>query len=289
MSSWAAGLLGLVAQKSRAATLCGYLWKMKRAPKMALLSPQWTRRFFSIEGRRLKWYDSESSTAEKGSVDLRTITGVSRFEPGNKGVSSFIVCCPERNLLLRASSAAEMEKWIRAIQTQADRARGGSGMGVITGLFPSMGQRRRGQHKPLSTLEKELDRIVQRLNFLENEIILNAEDVLVVEDARIPPRCSDSDEVEDEIAVVPPSKILQSPVRGFVPKRLAAPQPQAPRNALAELVDVDDGDYYRAYDCSDSEVSSPEASPAFVRQIPSRDAAVCPPPAVMSNAWTHEG
>jgi hypothetical protein len=56
-------------------------------------------------------------------------------------------------------------------------------MGVITGLFPSMGSRR-GKQKPLPTLEKELDRIVQRLNFLENEIVLNADDIDVNEKDR---------------------------------------------------------------------------------------------------------
>ena len=66
MSGWG-GVLGLGSTKkprSTAPAVSGYLWKMKRTPRV--LTPQWTRRFFVLEGRRLRWFENEA--AEVGGV-----------------------------------------------------------------------------------------------------------------------------------------------------------------------------------------------------------------------------
>ena len=91
MSGWGALGLGGDRKPRRTASVSGFLWKMKRTPRV--LTPQWTRRFFALEGRRLRWFESEAAQvrqstvlevrcltgqAERGSVDLRTLTGVSR-------------------------------------------------------------------------------------------------------------------------------------------------------------------------------------------------------------------
>ena len=78
MSGWS-GVLGLGGGRRPrpTAAVSGYLWKMKRTPRV--LTPQWTRRFFVLEGRRLRWFESEAAEEERGSVDLRTLTGVSRY------------------------------------------------------------------------------------------------------------------------------------------------------------------------------------------------------------------
>jgi len=70
--------------QTRGSSLSGFLWKMKREKKTVV--PQWTKRWFSIEGRYLRWYHSSNSESASGSLELKVITGVSRFEAGDKGV-----------------------------------------------------------------------------------------------------------------------------------------------------------------------------------------------------------
>jgi hypothetical protein len=65
----------------------------------------------------LKWYATASSEKPSGMVDLRFITSVASFE--TQGVFSFVLSYPDRNLLLRATTLPEMNKWIRALQFQA--------------------------------------------------------------------------------------------------------------------------------------------------------------------------
>ena len=139
-----------------------------------ILVPQWNKRWFSIEGRVLKWYASASSEQSSGLVDLRFITNVSAFEA--RGVFSFILTCPDRNILLRASNAADMSKWIRALQFQADVARGGGGMTIVTannacGTNPQ-GKGRASKAKCRSTsLEANLGATMLRLQNLETSVM----------------------------------------------------------------------------------------------------------------------
>lgn len=53
---------------TRPCSLGGYLWKMKRKYKVHL--PQWNKRWFSIEGKFLKWYAKESSAQSSGHILL---------------------------------------------------------------------------------------------------------------------------------------------------------------------------------------------------------------------------
>ena len=71
-------------EQLRGSSLSGYLWKMKREKKS--VAPQWTKRWYSIEGRYLRWYRAPNSESESGSLELKNVTGVSRFEAGGKGV-----------------------------------------------------------------------------------------------------------------------------------------------------------------------------------------------------------
>jgi hypothetical protein len=52
----------------RSSSLAGYLWKMKRKHQLHL--PQWDKRWFSIEGKSLKWYAKEDSTEASGQISL---------------------------------------------------------------------------------------------------------------------------------------------------------------------------------------------------------------------------
>jgi hypothetical protein len=62
----------------RTASLAGYLWKMKRKHKFHL--PQWNKRWFSIEGKFLKWYQKEDTKVASGEISLLDITSMNRFE-----------------------------------------------------------------------------------------------------------------------------------------------------------------------------------------------------------------
>lgn len=66
---------------NRVSSLSGYLWKMKRERKM--LVSQWDKRYFCIEGTRLKWYLNKDADEPHGILDLQRITGACPFEGGN--------------------------------------------------------------------------------------------------------------------------------------------------------------------------------------------------------------
>ena len=139
-----------------------------------MLVPQWNKRWFSIERHLLKWYASPQADKASGVVDLRFVTDIAAFE-AQSGAHSFVLAGPDRNLLLRATSSAEMEKWMRALQYQADIVRGGDGTGVVTDstsfcLSPQgKGRAIKDKYKP-STLEATLEAAMARLQVLESEV-----------------------------------------------------------------------------------------------------------------------
>ena len=158
---------------NRTSSLCGYLWKMKRSHQKKMLVTQWNKRWFSIEGRLLKWYALATSEKSSGMLDLRFITNVSEFE--SQGVYSFILSYPDRVLLLRASTLSDMSKWIRALQFQADIVRGGCGMTIVThcnaaGSSPQgKGRAIKEKYRP-PTLEANLEAAMVRLEILEDSV-----------------------------------------------------------------------------------------------------------------------
>lgn len=96
----------------------GWLYKLKRNHASSIL-PQWNKRYFTIEGMYLKWYKSSTSSLASNFINILEIEKVSNFEHVN-GIYSFIIVHPTRNLMLRASSAGELNKWIQSIQSQID-------------------------------------------------------------------------------------------------------------------------------------------------------------------------
>lgn len=148
----------------RSASLSGYLWKMKREKKLVV--PQWSKRWFSIEGRVLRWYNAANSENCSGEIELKDITRVSPFEAGGKGVFSFTVYYPDRNLLLRASSVSEMKMWVRAIELQADLARGGNGMMMLRKTSSIENKKKLKSH----SLENELNRQMEELNKIQSDL-----------------------------------------------------------------------------------------------------------------------
>lgn len=64
--------------------LSGYLFKMKASERV--LTPQWTKRFFALEGSDLKYYHHESDSTPAKVLPLLDIESVRRFENGDHGV-----------------------------------------------------------------------------------------------------------------------------------------------------------------------------------------------------------
>ncbi len=97
------------ASPARHASLKGFLYKYKREPK--LLTGQWVRRYFAVEGQFLRYYRSESAIDEpwRGSIDLTTVKNIEKY--GHKGTLAMVISLPERNLMLRAEDALQLDKW----------------------------------------------------------------------------------------------------------------------------------------------------------------------------------
>ncbi|KAL3672821.1 hypothetical protein V7S43_002109 [Phytophthora oleae] len=98
--------------------ISGYLHKMKA--KERVLTPQWNKRFFALEGMKLKYYQHESSQEASKVINLLSIESIRRFENGDHGVFSFVVKTPERSYFLRAESKGDMKRWVRGLKDQQD-------------------------------------------------------------------------------------------------------------------------------------------------------------------------
>ena len=136
----------------------GWLYKLKRNNVSSIL-PQWNKRYFTIEGMYLKWYKSSTSNEASSSINILEIEKVSNFEHVN-GIYSFIIIHPTRNLMLRASSASELNKWIQSIQSQID---------IYT--------KKDNKSNVSSSLEAQLDVIFTSLDKLQQSVSDNHNDI----------------------------------------------------------------------------------------------------------------
>jgi hypothetical protein len=147
----------------------GWLMKLKRG-KGGVIIPSWNRRWFSLEGRYLKWYKSVADTIPRSFVDLQLVTRVTPFETEG-GTYSFIISHPDRNLMLRADNMDEMNQWLRAIRVQVDLLRGGNGTSSMNVVM----EKRDSNDSPQSknnrkrSIEVELDKALSALTNLEVE------------------------------------------------------------------------------------------------------------------------
>ena len=114
-------------ETNRVSSYRGSLLKMKRSQN--LLAPTWGKRWFSIEGRYLRWYRAESDVSFSGMIDLKHVRNISVCAEG--GNTTFVVSCDERNLILRTSTYNEMKNWLRALHFYSDIARGGDGLSIV--------------------------------------------------------------------------------------------------------------------------------------------------------------
>lgn len=148
----------------------GWLMKLKRG-KGGVIIPSWNRRWFSLEGRYLKWYKSVNDTIPRSFVDLQLVTRVTPFETEG-GTYSFIISHPDRNLMLRADTMDEMNLWLRAIRIQVDLIRGGNGTSSMSGAMEkrdSTDSNSNNKNRRRS-IEVELDKALTALSNLEVEV-----------------------------------------------------------------------------------------------------------------------
>lgn len=140
-----------------------------------MLAPQWGKRWFSIEGKFLRWYRQEADMNPSGTINLKHVRSIAKVEIS--GCFTFCVTSEDRNLIMRAMSIMEMNNWIKSLHIHADIARGGSGMNVVsdfnevplraTGLLQS---KRGTKLRSSLSLQQEIDLNLKKLTEMENEL-----------------------------------------------------------------------------------------------------------------------
>lgn len=163
-----------IEERNRVSSYRGYLFKLRRSKN--LLAPQWGKRWITIEGHFLKWYRQETDLSPSGMIDLKYIRSIHKLDSGPAW--TFVITCEERTLVLRCSSKNEMNSWIRALHIQADIARGGTGMMVVSdfnqipldfSVVKYGGPKSNKKSSPKLTLEQELDLTLKKLQELEQK------------------------------------------------------------------------------------------------------------------------
>ena len=159
-------------------SLHGTLYKMKRNSKV--LVAQWNKRYCTIEGTYFRWYNSQESEICSGSIDLKAITAVRTYNTQISGSYCFTIMCPTRQMILRATSNTECEKWIRALLFQADLARGGDGTNIINrNNTGNMKSKIKGKSKSKAiSLEEELINTMKELDKLEEDVRIAPDDIM---------------------------------------------------------------------------------------------------------------
>ena len=83
---------------------------------------QLDRRWYSIEGRYIKWYDQPNSAKLSGLLDLASAEEIKAIDSGT-GAFKFVIIFQDRKLVLGATDDDDRNKWISALQYQADLAK----------------------------------------------------------------------------------------------------------------------------------------------------------------------
>jgi PH domain len=190
---------GTMTEDMRRAPLSGSLLKLKSSASSTngpskfvdSLALQWTKRWFTIEGKYLHWYRSSLSSGNQphlwkmnplqrfhcdsifltvsydfgyfpepsGSVDLRTVV---RIGSSSTNDDIFFVKTDARNFTFRANSNSEALKWVRCLHMYVDLAKGGSGCKLASpSKVSSTG------HRKTNSLEKKLDDALRALSEFE--------------------------------------------------------------------------------------------------------------------------
>jgi len=158
----------------------GFLWKKKRRTTAnsgsngnsggsggsLLGGSEWTKRWFTLEGRFLRWRWSSLSSEASGSIDLRDVISLREMhDKSQQEQTDFALQTEARCFYLRAPSGSEARRWVRALQMYSDRAKGGDGTGIISsGAFSP---RRTETSSVGGSIERRIDATLEALNELE--------------------------------------------------------------------------------------------------------------------------
>lgn len=121
---------------NRMSSFRGYLYKLRRSANF--LAAQWGKRYFTIEGKYLRWYRTMNDIESSGMINLRFIQKIIRAEcSGLKNANEFSACtfvifCNDRNIVLRCSNVQEMYNWMKALHFHSNVVRGGSRISVVS-------------------------------------------------------------------------------------------------------------------------------------------------------------
>ena len=160
MLSFLTGLANNEKQESKIASISGILYQLKSTASLNDVIPLWKKRWFAIEGKSLRWYRSRTSADPSGSIDLHTVVGV---KLAGKSSNTFIMITGKRKFILRATSCAEADKWMRCIILYVDLAKGGTGTAIMSTRLSHT--KRKDERN--TTLEKALASTLHALNQLE--------------------------------------------------------------------------------------------------------------------------
>lgn len=192
--------------EKRAVGSCeGYLFKLKR--KQKVLTSQWTWRFFSVQGKFFKWYENENATEASGALDLSQVTEISEFKSGNEAIC-FIIRCADRNMMLRAKSVQERDKWLRILRQSTSFAKGGDGTSVD--FTNTAGRAALSQKSGSSSLAGELDRALDQLNKMEESSGEQKENVNISVTGRFGANCRDGLQPSREVEIPKGGAIIRS-------------------------------------------------------------------------------
>eukprot|EP00753_Platysulcus_tardus_P005997 PLAT13867.1.p1 GENE.PLAT13867.1~~PLAT13867.1.p1 ORF type:complete len:554 (-),score=142.55 PLAT13867.1:84-1745(-) len=160
------------------ATMAGYLHKRKRHHRR--FTPDWNKRWFTIEGKELRYYSSSSASLPSGMVLFRRLRLVRHLkeEDGRRGCR-FQVYGADRTFELRAKSSSEADKWVRQIQLQMD-------------VWKT-------EAKPLKKRESSLDAAMQTISRTLKELPKAEADGGLHEDSKRAPR-PDAPETRDSFS-----------------------------------------------------------------------------------------
>ncbi len=153
-----------ISPTTESSPLEGYLWKLKQNKRP--FTPSWVKRFFCVCRDELHYYDCEKRLELKQHISLFDIKGVRKIRAGVPDVFSFEIVVNSNdessNLVLRARTREDAERWIRGLSSQIAWWREASMKGSESGGVPKK-MKRRSCDKYAEAIEA-LDRNIEELD-----------------------------------------------------------------------------------------------------------------------------
>mmetsp|Transcript_14186 Transcript_14186/g.48898 ORF Transcript_14186/g.48898 Transcript_14186/m.48898 type:complete len:322 (+) Transcript_14186:205-1170(+) len=127
-------------------TLCAGWLKKKKARKTTLLG-SWTKRWFMLSADALTYSEGPKAVVTRGAYALRELQ-----RSTVTGDKEFTLEFPERTLVLRAQSTAELDRWSGLLDELLGASRGGAAGSTLAAKAALPGGRQ--SHSPTSPLDR---------------------------------------------------------------------------------------------------------------------------------------